>query len=393
MNADKSLIGMESSAVALVHYWMLGMTGGERVCEAICDLLGPVDIHCLLADPESLSETLRKSSFKTSFIQRLPMAQKYYRYYVGLFPLAVESLDLRSYDLVISNDASVMKGVLTAPETCHVCNCLSPVRYAWNMFQDYREGLGPLKRLFMDAAMHYIRLFDHAAASRVDYFTAISETVKRRIRKYYGRDSTVIYPPVDVDRFRPADKIDDYYLFVGRLVDYKKADLAVEALNHTGRRLVVAGDGPQMSYVKSIAKKNVEILGKVGDEELASLYRHCKALIFPAEEDFGIVPVECQAAGRPVIAFGKGGACETIVEGETGLFFESQTPQSLIDAIDRFEKTADGFDPQRIRRHSEYFSRQRFQQEFMEFLSSCLAERRAAHTSGGMDRPMRRVSR
>ncbi len=211
------------------HHWFLAMSGGEKVCEAICEILDAPDLYSIVADTESLSPTLKKSTLKTSFIQKLPKAQKYYRYYAALFPLAVESFDLSSYDLVISSDSSVVKGIKTQPETCHICFCHSPMRYAWNAFHDYTREFGTFKKGLASIVMSYLAVYDYAASARVDYFAAPSETSRKRIKKYYRRDAVVIHPPCDVDRFKPIDRFDDYYLFVGRLVGYKMADLAVKA--------------------------------------------------------------------------------------------------------------------------------------------------------------------
>lgn len=363
---------LQECHTALVHHWFVGMTGGERVCEAICEILDTPDLFSLVAKPDTLSPVLKKSPLSTSFVQRIPGALKWYRYYACLFPLAVELFDLGSYDLVISSDASTVKGVITGPQTCHICYCHSPMRYAWNMFHDYRKSRGALTGFMMALVMHYLRLWDYSASARVDYFAANSHTVKNRIKTTYGRDARVIYPPCDTERFSVSDGTDDYYLFVGRLVDYKRADLAVRAFCDNGRRLLIIGDGPQKDYVKSISGKNIEILEWVSDDDLSRLYSRCKALIFPGEEDFGIVPVEAQASGRPVIACGRGGALETVVPGKTGLFFSEQTPSALNQAVAEFESRCDSFDSQAIRRNAERFDKERFHREFAEFIQECL---------------------
>jgi glycosyltransferase involved in cell wall biosynthesis len=359
---------------ALVHHWFLAMSGGEKVCEAICEILDCPDLYSIVADPAALSPTLQKSAIKTSFIQGLPRANKYYRYYAALFPLAVESFDLSSYDLVISSDASVVKGVKTQPETCHICVCYSPMRYAWNAFHDYTREFGTFKKSLASIVMSYLAVYDYAASGRVDYFAAISETTRRRIKKYYRRDSVLIYPPCDLERFSPSEKIDDYYLFVGRLVGYKRADLAIRACSLNRSRLLIVGDGPEIAKLKSMATSNIEFLGWVPDHELVELYAHCKALIFPGEEDFGIVPVEAQAAGRPVIAFGKGGALETVIPGETGVFFYERSEGSLSTTIAEFEKLVDQFDTRKIIDNARKFSKQNFMRRFQEFVYRCLDE-------------------
>jgi glycosyltransferase involved in cell wall biosynthesis len=365
---------LEECRAALVHHWFFGMTGGERVCEAICEILGTPDLFAILADEQSLSPVLRLSKLTTSFVQRVPGARTLYRYYVWMFPLAVEQFDLRPYDLVITSDANTVKGVLVPPETCHICYCHSPMRYAWNMFQEYRRGSGMIRRNVVSLVMHYLRLWDYCAAARVDYFVANSQTVRNRIRKYYRRDARVISPPCDLDRFKVSQTPENYYLFVGRLVYYKRADLAVTAFGTMQERLLVVGEGPQMNHLKSIAGKNVEFLGHIPDRDLADLYSRCTALIFPGEEDFGIVPVEAQASGRPVIAYAAGGALETVVPYKTGLFFPEQTPESLIAAVKEFQKNSDTFDPAVLREHAKRFGKDRFVAEFREHAQKCLDE-------------------
>jgi glycosyltransferase involved in cell wall biosynthesis len=363
---------LEECRTALVHHWFLGLAGGERVCEALCDVLTAPDLFALFANPAVVPLALRKLSLTTSFLQRLPGSQRWYRYYAPLFPLAVESFDLSAYDLVVSSDANVVKGVITRPETCHICYCHSPMRYAWNLTYEYLGHPHSLRHWIIALGLHYLRLWDHSASSRVDYFVANSLTVRDRIRKYYRRNTAVIYPPCDLDRFAIGSNIDDYYLFVGRLVSYKRADLAVKAFSQSGRRLVVVGEGPEENRLKSMATKNVELLGRIPDDQLAQLYAGCRALIFPGEEDFGIVPVEAQACGRPVIAFGKGGARESVVEGETGLFFNNQSPEALNAAVAEFERHIDRFRPEAARRNAERFAYERFQREMTAFIQRSL---------------------
>ncbi|MCF6291489.1 MAG: glycosyltransferase [Desulfobacterales bacterium] len=357
------------------------MTGGERVCEEVAELLGQPDIYCLLADQGKMSPVLQECRITTSFIQKIPLARQWYRYYAWLFPLAVESFDLREYDLVISSDANLVKGVVTRPETCHICYCHSPMRYAWSHYQDYLHGMGRGKKIITALLMHYLRSWDYGAAARVDYFIANSRVVRDRIRKYYRRDAKVIYPPCGVERFQVSDRSDDYYLCVSRLVGYKRIDLAVRAFKENGQRLVVAGAGPEMQRLKSMAGKNIEFAGWVSDRELALLYADCKALVFPGEEDFGIVVVEAQATGKPVIAYGRGGALETVLPGRTGLFFYEKTPAALNEAIERFERKPDFFDPQVIRRNANRFSRERFADELAQYIQWCLEDHSAR--SGG----------
>jgi glycosyltransferase involved in cell wall biosynthesis len=373
---------LENCKAAVVHHWLLSMTGGEKVCEAVCELLGHPDVFSLLAEPAKLSPILQRCGITTSFVQRMPAALKYHRYYAWLFPMAVELFDLTPYDLVISSDANTMKGVITRPETCHVCYCHSPMRYAWNMFPQYRAEFGTFKRGLLSVLMHYLRLWDHAASARVDYFVANSQTVKNRIGKYYRRSAKVIHPPCDVDRFHQSGTSGDYYLCVSRFVGYKRLELAVQAFTSTGRKLVVVGTGPEAERLKSLAGRNVEFPGVVPDQELDSLYEGCKAFVFPGEEDFGIVMVEAQAAGKPVIAYGKGGAAEIILPDKTGVLFHEQSVAALIDAVEVFEHAQDRFDPVVIRANAQRFSRQRFQEEFGTFAQRCLNEHREAMQDG-----------
>ena len=369
-------VSLDELRIAVVHHWLLSMTGGEKVVEALCELFESPDVFSVVADTKALSDTLNRCKLSTSFVQNIPGSHKWHRYYAFLFPLAVELFDLRDYDVVISSDANTVKGVITRPETCHICYCHSPMRYSWNMFHEYLPK-GPLRRGLIAVLMHYLRLWDHAASSRVDFFVANSETVRARIRKYYRREAKVIYPPCDVDRFSVSSRIDDYYLFVGRLVGYKQTEIAVRAFNENGKRLLVVGDGPEKAFLKSIARPNVEILGWVPEEKLPKLYERCNALIFPGEEDFGIAPVEAQACGRPVVAYGRGGALETIIPGETGLFFYEQTPSALNAVISQLEGCRGAFDPVTIRTNADRFAKERFQREFELFVRECLRQYRS----------------
>lgn len=362
---------------AIIHHWFLNVTGGERVVEALCELFDKPDLFAIVAAPQALSPTLRNCNLVTSFVQSLPASISRHEYYAFLFPSAVELFDVSQYDLVISSDASTAKGVITRPETCHICYCHSPMRYAWNLFQEYLPKRSSLRRLMVALLMHYLRLWDHAASSRVDFFIANSQAVRARIRKYYRRDSRLIYPPCDVGQFQVSSRIDDYYLAVGRLVGYKRIDLAVEAFALSGRRLLVVGEGPAKSQLKAMAPSNVEFLGWIAQGELAELYKHCRALIFPGEEDFGIVSVEAQASGRPVVAYGKGGALETVNPGTTGLLFFDQSPQALNAAVEKLEAQMDEFDPKVMRANAERFSKERFLREFAEFTEACFNQHRA----------------
>jgi glycosyltransferase involved in cell wall biosynthesis len=380
--------------IALVHYWLVTHRGGERVLEALAEMFPQADIFTLVYDESGTSATIRQHPIHTSFIQKLPFGRRCYRAYLPLFPLALEHFDLRGYDLVISSESGPAKGVLTDAETCHICYCHTPMRYVWNLYHDYRASAGPLTRLAMPLFMHYLRQWDQASASRVDYFVANSQNIARRVRKYFGREARVIYPPVDTHRFAPSSSVDSYYLAVAEMVPYKRIDLAVEAFNRLGRKLLVVGEGPQCRRWRRLAKANVEFLGRVENEDLARLYASCRALIFPGEEDFGIIPLEAQACGRPVIAYRRGGSLETVIgysgddsrnaETCTGLFFPSQTVDALIEAVKLFESVEGSFDPAVIRAHAERFDTSRFKAEMQAFVSEKLADfRRGAGLGSG----------
>lgn len=287
-------------------------------------------------------------------------------------PMAFESFNLNDYDVVISSSSSCAKGVITRPDTMHICYCHTPTRYVWEFYYDYIENMdsigakGKLKKALVKYFMNYMRIWDFNASNRVDYFIANSQYVASRIWKHYKRESTVIYPPVDVDKFTPIDVDEDYFLCMSRLVPYKRVDLAVQAFNELGLPLVVIGGGSELEKIKVMAKDNVKVMGRQPDEVVKEYYAKCRAFIFPGEEDFGITPVEAQACGRPVIAYGKGGALETVVDGKTGLFFEEQTVESLKDAILRFQKMK--FDKKEIRKHAEEFSVEIFENKIKSFV-------------------------
>jgi len=373
--------------IALVHYWLVAQRGGERVLTSLAEMFPQADIFTLVLDRSSLPASLRSRKITTSFLQRIPGATKHYQKFLPLFPLALEQFRLSSYDLVISLESGPAKGVLTAQDSCHVCYCFSPMRYLWDMYHAYRDqdGLGKLSRAFFSLSAHYVRLWDLASASRVDYFLADSEHVADRIRKYYRREAPVIYPPVDISTGYISDRIEDYYLVVSQLVPYKRVDLAVAACSKLGRRLRVIGDGGLAANLRRTAGPTVEFLGFQPDQALRDHYAHCRALLFPGEEDFGIVPVEAQSFGRPVIAYGRGGALETVAgffvdeetaspETSTGVFFARQSVDSLIEAMLRFEAVEGRFSPNLIRAHTERFDSSRFRREMESYLRDKWAE-------------------
>jgi glycosyltransferase involved in cell wall biosynthesis len=360
--------------VALIHYWLVTNRGGEKVLEALCELFPDADIYTHVVNPLDTSETVLKHSIKTTYIQKLPFATKLYQKYLPLMPLALEQLDLRGYDLVISSESGPAKGVITSPDTLHLCYCHSPMRYVWDMYQEYLETAGRVTRLLMPPLIHYVRLWDYASAARVDQFIANSHHVAKRIQKHYRRSAQVIYPPVDTKAFAPVSQQDDFFLMVGQLVGYKRTGLAVEAFNRMGKPLVVIGEGADLEPLKAKAKANVTILGRQPFSVIRDYYARCKALIFPGEEDFGIVPVEAMASGRPVIAFHKGGALETVIDGVTGLFFDEQTPEAIVEAVNRFEQVQHQFSVEKIVAHAQKFGRDRFQMEMKQLIEHWIQE-------------------
>lgn len=356
---------------AIVHDWLLSAVGGgEKVLEAIHRLF-PSKIHTLVQSPGGLKNTyFEKLQIESSFIQKFPMAEKKYKNYLPFFPMAIEHFDLTSYDLVISSSHCAAKGVITTPDQVHVCYCHTPMRYAWDLTHQYlRESKldRGLKGFFAKLILHYLRGWDVHSSSRVDHFVANSQYVAKRIEKFYSRKAEVIYPPVDLDFFQEETDKDDYYLTASRMVPYKRVDLIVEAFGQMPeKKLVVIGDGPEWKKVVSKGKRNIELIGYQTDEVLKKYMQKAKGFVFAAVEDFGIVPVEAMASGTPVIAFGKGGVKETVVNEETGLFYLEQTVQSIVDAVQTFEKME--FSPNKCRKRAELFSLECFNRRFSSFV-------------------------
>ncbi|MEG6504273.1 glycosyltransferase [Nitratidesulfovibrio sp. 1201_IL3209] len=366
--------------VAIVHYWFVGMRGGEKVVEALCRMYPQADIFTHVVDRDRLSRALQAHDVRTTFIGRLPGAVRHYKKYLPLMPLALEQLDLRGYDLVISSESGPAKGVLTRADTAHVCYCHSPMRYLWDFYQDYLQEAGWFVRGMMRPWFHYLRMWDALSAMRVDRYVANSRTVAARIRKHWRRDAVVVTPPVDVDAFAPARATPTRpaegapYLCLGQLVGYKRVDLAVRACTATNRPLVVAGDGEMRRALEAMAGPTVRFAGRLDDAAMRTIYARSRALLFPGEEDFGMVPVEAMASGRPVIAYGRGGALETVVDGETGLFFGTQDADALVAAMDRFEREEHRFHPARIAGHARNFGEARFRMEFGAVIDEALRD-------------------
>ena len=363
--------------VALVHDWLTGMRGGERVLEQLVQSHPSADVFTLIHVPGTTSPAIESRPIRPSFLSRLPGIGRHYRLALPLFPTAIRRLDLTGYDLVISCSHAVAKSVRVPSRALHLSYCLTPLRYVWDQHEAYLDS--GLKRLLAAPLTAYLRHFDRQTEG-VDRFVSISTAVQERVARRYGRQSNVVHPPVDTDRFRPSGRTaEDFYLLVGSFVPYKKEPLALEAFRSLGRRLVVAGDGPAREQCQARAPTNAEFIGRVSDDELARLYASCRALIYPQEEDFGIVAVEAQAAGRPVIAFGRGGARDTVVPLRTepglatGIWFDRQEPAQLARAVRDFEKHEGRFDARAIRRWAERFSVDRFHREFAGEISALTA--------------------
>ena len=361
--------------VAIIHYWLVGMRGGEKVIEALCEMYPQADIFTHVYVPEMVSDRIRQHRVIPTFINALPRAAKMYKTYLPLMPLALEQLDLRGYDLVISSESGPAKGIIPPSDALHVCYCHTPMRYIWNMYHDYRDGAGRITRLLMPPLSHYLRVWDVSSAARVDSFVANSATVARRIHRYYGREAVVIHPPVDTNEFSitTSAELGDYYLMAGELVSYKRPDLAVRAFNELKLKLVVIGGGEMLEDVRRLAGPTVTVMGSQPFDLLRRHYAQCRALIFPGEEDFGMVPVEAMASGRPVVAFGRGGATETVVDGVTGVFFAEQTVEAIKSAVERL--TAIDIDPAKIAAHASQFGRDPFLTKMRAHIDRLLAER------------------
>ena len=361
--------------VAIVHYWLVSMRGGEKVVEQLCEMFPQADIHTLVVDRTALSDRLLAHRIIPSTLQRVPGAAKRYKSLLPLMPHALEAMDLTDYDLVISSESGPAKGVVPRADALHVCYCHSPMRYLWDQYHEYRAHAGPASRLAMSLFGPKLRRWDVTAAARVDAFVANSSHVANRIERYWRRDATVVHPPVGVDDFAERPPKGDFYLCAGQLVRYKRVDLAVEAFTRSGRPLVVIGGGEEERRLRAIAGPNVTIMGPQPFGVLRDHLARAKALVFPGEEDFGIVPVEAMASGTPVIAFGRGGALETVRDGITGVLFDQQTPEALEAAVTRFETAT--FDADRLVAHARGFDASIFRKRMSAVIETELAAQRA----------------
>jgi glycosyltransferase involved in cell wall biosynthesis len=362
--------------VALVQDWLTGMRGGEKVLEVLCELYPEATLFTLLHNKGAMSSTIENMKIQTSFVQNLPFKEDHYRNFLPLFPRAIESFDFSGYDLILSTSHCVAKGAKPVGNALHICYCHTPMRYVWDQYPEYfgKGRAGVVTRTAMALIAPGLRNWDVRTSSRVHFFVANSENVAKRIERYYARAADVIHAPVDTSLFRNSGKPADFYLMVTALVPYKRVDLAIETFNQLGQRLIIIGSGPDEQKLKANAASNVEFLGWESDEDLAKFYVNCRALIFPGVEDFGIVPLEAMASGRPVIAYAQGGALETVVgsgEKPTGVFFNEQSVAALKNAIKEFESRK--FDSQAIRRHAEKFDRKRFKQRLHEYITDKIA--------------------
>ena len=368
---------MENAKVALVHDWLTGQRGGEKVLEVLAEIFPKAPIYTLFHVKGSQSPEIEKRVIRTSFLQGAPFLKTRYRNYLPLFPLAVEMFDLQGYDLVVSTSHCVAKGAIPAPDALHVCYIHSPMRYAWNLYFSYfaPERLSPFTRWIIPPAMHCLRTWDTASAARVDRFVANSANVARRVEKYYRRPADVIPPPVDTEFFKPDDAVirADYFLAVSALVPYKKLDIAIEAFKKTGAPLKIVGTGPELRALRKQAGANVKFLGAVGAGHLRRLYQGAAAFILPGEEDFGIATLEAQACGTPVIAHGRGGSLETVVPEETGILYADPSVAGLLGALDKFRTFT--CNREKIRSNAMRFSRSRFKEEMSSYLRQAWAER------------------
>jgi glycosyltransferase involved in cell wall biosynthesis len=357
--------------VALVHDLLVKMGGAERVLEVLAELYPDAPIFTLLFDRDVCGKVFPEERIITSFLQKAPLfLRKRHRYLLPLMPRAIEAFDLSDYDLVISSSNSFAHGILTASQAQHICYCHSPMRYAWDYTHEYlgEQKAGALKRLVIERIIRNVRMWDQLAADRVDRYIANSRHVRNRIRKYYRKEATILYPPVDTQYFKPQKEHQNYFLIVAALTPFKKLDMAIQLFNKTGKKLIIIGSGAQLDYLRSIAGPSVSVLGRKDDTVVRSYIQNCRGFILVNEEDFGIAPVEAMAAGKPVLAYGKGGALETVVPGETGEFFYEQTLESMEDGLGRMIINEPAYDAKKIRKHALRFSRKHFIAEWKKLV-------------------------
>jgi glycosyltransferase involved in cell wall biosynthesis len=362
--------------VAIVHYWLDSFRGGEKVVEALCEMYPQADIYTHMYKPENLPKTITSHRIITSFIGKLPFAYKYYRHYLLLMPIALKLLNLKKYDLIISSESGPAKGIRKRKDALHICYCHSPMRYIWDMQKEYVRELGIVSRGLWKVIACYMRRWDYKSAQKVDHFIANSKFISVRIRKFYKRKSTIIHPPVGIHKFRPDKNREDFFLCVSQLVSYKKVDMVVETFNELGLPLVVIGGGNELDRITSMAKSNIQILGKVSDAVLKEKMETCRAFVYAGKEDFGIVFTEAQSAGAPIIAFGKGGVLDIVENMKTGLLFKKQDVHSLIKAVNIFNESYDNLLPSDlIAKNAEKFDKKIFIKKIAGLVDSHLVIR------------------
>ncbi|HLG61338.1 MAG TPA: glycosyltransferase [Ktedonosporobacter sp.] len=376
--------------VALVHDYLNQMGGAERVVMAFHEIFPDAPVYTSIYDPARVDPAFQKMDIRTTFMQKFPLVTKHHQPYLPFYPFAMESIDLRGYDLVLSSSSAFGKGVITRPETLHICYCHTPMRWCWN-YNEYveREQLGKVARTILPFVISGLRIWDQTSSMRVDHFIANSPAIADRIQKYYRREAVVIPPPVEASRFHfdPTTEPEDYFLVLGRLIPYKRVDLAIEACNRLRLPLVVIGKGRDLERLKKLAGPTIRFLGGLSDAEVCHYYAHCRAFLFPGDEDFGITPLEAQASGRPVIAYGSGGALASVIDGVTGTFFREQTVDSLVEVLTSFDEHK--FDPDVIRNHALEFDTPRFHRRILQFIEAKLSERKSKtvwSSTGGLVR-------
>lgn len=361
----------EMTKVALVHDWLVSEGGAEQVLRCFHDMYPEAPIFTLVYNEKTAPSWTRGLDIRTTYIQKWPFGKTHHKFLLPFMPKAWEALDLTAYDLVLSSCSSCCKGILTRPDAVHVCYCHSPIRYVWDLYYDYQREASALKRIFMPSMIHKVRMWDYQAAQRVDYFISNSDYVGKRIKKFYRRESRTIYPGIVLPEGCVSEERDDYYFVLSRFVGYKRIDIAIEACNMLGRRLIVAGSGgEEEKRLRAMAGPTVEFVGRVSDEQLQYYYGKARAFLFPSIEDFGLTPIEAMAGGAPVLAYGEGGALETVLDGKTGMFFHEQTADSLARCIEEFEMR--NFSATACRERARQFSREKFEQKICGFCKSAL---------------------
>ncbi|RCK54063.1 hypothetical protein TH25_01595 [Thalassospira profundimaris] len=364
---------LKKKKLAIVHYWWINNRGGEKVLLQLLKMFPTADVFLHTGRDEIIKKSLPVNytgNIRYTFIKKLPLSQKYYQKYLPLMPVALEELDLSEYDIVISSESGPAKGIITNPDTIHICYCHSPMRYIWDMYHLYKKDSSFLTRLFFTIISHKLRIWDRLSADRVDYFISNSSFISARIKKFYRRESTIIHPPVDVMKFHPNNARSDFYLYAGQLTKYKRPEDAILAFNKANLPLKVVGGGEDEKRLKKIANNNIQFLGKVSDNDLQTLFQTCKALIFPGKEDFGIVPVEAMAGGAPVIALKEGGILDTVIPGETGILYESAGYENLLKSVLLFEEGGVRLNAQEIHNHSHKFSIDVFNEKINKFMEN-----------------------